>query len=65
MPSAQECPSCGRRLSADAPEGLCAACLFKAGLEGFGDRSPSGDSVSATAAGSGDPECGKTARRRA
>ena len=46
MPSDQNCPSCDRPLSADAPEGLCAACLFQAGLEAMGDPLPSGDSVS-------------------
>src|SRR5262249_2637609 len=27
------CPNCGRTLPPDAPEGLCAACLLKAGTE--------------------------------
>jgi serine/threonine protein kinase len=47
MPSARNCPHCDRPLSADAPEGLCAACLFQAGLEAIGDPFPSGNSMSA------------------
>ncbi len=46
MPSAQNCPSCGSRLSADAPEGLCAACLLKAGLDGLLDEPDFGDPIS-------------------
>ena len=46
MPSARKCPSCGRQLSVDAPEGLCPACLFMAGLGATGDPLPVGDSIS-------------------
>src|SRR5690349_20402492 len=33
MESQRTCPQCGRMLSANAPEGLCAACLAKVPLE--------------------------------
>src|SRR5688572_18269944 len=29
----KQCPRCGNPLPSDAPEGLCAACLFTAGAE--------------------------------
>src|SRR5215467_2546152 len=29
------CPKCGAEIFADAPEGLCTACLFQAGLHLF------------------------------
>ena len=32
MTSDLTCPECGERLPADAPRGLCPACLLKAGL---------------------------------
>ena len=33
MTQQRTCPSCGAPLPADAPEGLCRACLLKRGLE--------------------------------
>src|SRR4051794_11127506 len=38
MPSVPQCATCGAHLAADAPEGLCPACLLKAGLAGRSDR---------------------------
>lgn len=32
MPEARTCPGCGVRLPAEAPEGLCPACLLQGGL---------------------------------
>ena len=37
------CPRCGRLLAADAPDGLCAACLLQAGAETFSAGSSSTD----------------------
>ena len=37
------CPRCGRPLAADAPDGLCAACLLQAGAETFSAGSGSTD----------------------
>ena len=33
MDTMQLCPSCGRPLAPNAPKGLCAECLLKAGLQ--------------------------------
>ncbi len=38
MTPSERCSSCGSRLSADAPEGLCSACLFKAVMGEMTDR---------------------------
>ena len=37
MTEAQNCPQCGSELSPEAPQGLCPACLLKAGLSGERD----------------------------
>jgi serine/threonine protein kinase len=38
----RRCPRCGRQLSPDAPEGLCASCLLTAGMETLtGSSAPS------------------------
>ncbi len=45
----KKCPRCGKPLSSDAPEGLCAACLIAAGMatvSGTVDASASAASVS-------------------
>jgi len=36
---ARVCPKCGAKILADAPEGLCTACLFERGLGFFADKS--------------------------
>lgn len=33
MSTERNCPECGKALASDAPEGLCAACLIKAGAQ--------------------------------
>src|ERR1043166_10326085 len=45
MSSAQRvCRKCGSKVFADAPEGLCTACLFETGLDLFANPSvPAGD----------------------
>src|SRR5262245_3871130 len=48
----RRCSRCGRQLPADAPEGLCASCLLKAGAEtltGASGRSAAGDTSTLSA----------------
>jgi predicted amidophosphoribosyltransferase len=33
MPKNSDCPRCGRKLTSDAPRGLCPVCLFEIALE--------------------------------
>src|SRR5438045_8326266 len=44
------CRKCGAEIFADAPEGLCTACLFETGLDLFTDNSVAGVDLSAVAA---------------
>jgi len=46
MPSTPNCPTCGTHLPDDVPEGLCPACLFKAGLDGMSDQIDASSSLS-------------------
>ncbi len=46
------CPRCGRPLAADAPDGLCAACLLQAGAETFSAGSGSTDFMPTVSSGS-------------
>ncbi|HEU4926912.1 MAG TPA: protein kinase [Vicinamibacterales bacterium] len=48
----RRCPRCGRQLSPDAPEGLCASCLLTAGAETL---TGSNDATSTGGASTGDP----------
>src|SRR6516162_3882366 len=34
MAEARLCPECGKTVPADAPQGLCPACVMRAGLDG-------------------------------
>src|SRR5688572_5337446 len=43
MSDSRLCESCGARLAADAPEGLCATCLLRFPLEAEHSREPFGD----------------------
>src|SRR6201987_1372715 len=44
------CRKCGAEIFADAPEGLCTACLFETGLDLFTDNPVAEDDLSAVAA---------------
>jgi predicted Ser/Thr protein kinase len=46
MPEALRCAGCGSELAADAPEGLCPACLLKQAMQG-GSPSSAGPSTTA------------------
>ncbi len=47
MSEGRRCPECGAELAADAPQGLCPACLLKRGLE---TQTAAGQGASAAAA---------------
>jgi TolB-like protein/Flp pilus assembly protein TadD/predicted Ser/Thr protein kinase len=48
------CRKCGAEIFADAPEGLCTACLFETGLNLFADASAAGVGLSAVASAKAD-----------
>jgi hypothetical protein len=54
----RRCPQCGRQLSPDAPEGLCASCLLTAGAEtltGFSGATSTGGTSTGDRPQSGGP----------
>ncbi len=55
MAERERCPSCGGELPANAPQGLCPACLLRQGLE-----SEATDSPSSTPPSPPDPDATKT-----
>jgi hypothetical protein len=41
MADGERCPNCGAEMQANAPQGLCTACLLRQGLESEGTDRPS------------------------
>src|SRR5437762_3524003 len=55
MAEPERCPNCGNELPANAPQGLCPACLLRQGLD-----SKATDSPSSTPPSPPDPDATKT-----
>jgi eukaryotic-like serine/threonine-protein kinase len=55
MTEGERCPNCGAEMRANAPQGLCPACLLRQGLESEGTDPPSSALPSAS-----DPDLTKT-----
>src|ERR1700748_1750895 len=56
------CRKCGAEIFADAPEGLCTACLFETGLNLFANESVAGVVDSGRQDGERSPDKNKTSR---